>query len=845
MHDVLMHVPEGNHNPYEPVPWCRYPLTPTSGERFRVGVRSSADVGSVIVEWKSGHDRGQAPLQPHGDDGWTGRIGPFAGECQYRFVVPGAPELTTRWFRAPITAWKRTRFASVAVDGGRLQVCGSRTQLSLVPGDGSSVRWSLTEPLNTSQGTDGAEIAGWTAQLEDGDVILSRNDARLVISVEAARQGGGVTAWRLAWTLDDEERIFGTGERFDTVNQRGKTPDVRVYEQYKRQSARTYFPVSWLASTRGYALAIDSPTRTRFDLGGANPDRATATVPSSTASGSWYFGTPKQTLQAYMSDIGLPSPMPMWAYGPWMSGNEWDSETRVREVVERTLREGVPATVLVIEAWSDETTFYLFNDTTHDPGPGAAPVPAAAMAHSGRWPDPKALVDWLHDHNIRVLLWQIPVLKDTEGHPQHDADIAHADQAGLCVATVDGGTYRNRGWWFPNSRIIDFTNPTARQWWFDKRRYLLDDIGIDGFKTDGGEHLWGHDVTTSDGATGDAAANTYPTQYLAAYHGFLRTHGHDRPVTFSRAGFTGSQSLPAHWAGDEDSTWAAYRASLTAGLSAGMSGIVFWGWDLAGFSGALPSAELYKRATAMAAFCPIMQYHSEHNEHREPLADRTPWNVAEHSSDDSVLDIYRFYARLRINLIPYLLSVGDQATRTGLPMMRTLALEYPDDPAVVDIDDQFLLGTDLLIAPILEPDTAARPVYLPEPGWSDLWTGEPAGQGWTTAAAPEHRIPVYLRAGGCIPLWLPDTIELGAPVGYPGSSDGHLVLLISPGAAHHTLVDPTTLQPCDTELTHNGTTLTISTTGAPAATAWILDTGQHKPIPAGDATTTIELTDAR
>ena len=174
-----------------------------------------------------------------------------------------------------------------------------------------------------------------------------------------------------------------------------------------------------------------------------------------------------------------------------------------------------------------------------------------------------------------------------------------------------------------------------------KRAYLLDDIGVDGFKTDGGEHLWGRDVVVADGATGDAAANAIPpTTSLPTTTSCASTARTSR----SRSAVPASPAprhLPAHWAGDEDSTWEAYRASLTAGLSAGASGVAFWGWDLAGFSGELPSAELYKRSTAMATFCPIMQYHSEHNEHREPLADRTPWNVAEHRDDPDVNVVYR------------------------------------------------------------------------------------------------------------------------------------------------------------------------------------------------------------
>ena len=148
----------------------------------------------------------------------------------------------------------------------------------------------------------------------------------------------------------------------------------------------------------------------------------------------------------------------------------------------------------------------------------------------------------------------------------------------------------------------------------DKRRYLVEELGVDGFKTDGGEHAWGHDLRYADGTRGDETQQPVPRPLRRG----VPTCWTARRVTFSRAGFTGSAASPCHWAGDEDSTWEAYRASITAGLTAGIGGIFFWGWDLAGFSGEIPDAELYLRATAMACFCPIMQYHSEFNHHRTP-----------------------------------------------------------------------------------------------------------------------------------------------------------------------------------------------------------------------------------
>ena len=218
---------------------------------------------------------------------------------------------------------------------------------------------------------------------------------------------------------------------------------------------------------------------------------------------------------------------------------------------------------------------------------------------------------------------------------------------GYVVQEADGRAYRNRGWWFPLALLPDFTNPQAREWWLAKRRYLIDEVGIDGFKTDGGEHAWGHDLRYANGERGDEGNNLYPGALRRRLRRVAPKQAGRAPVTFSRAGFTGSPAHGCFWAGDEDSTWEAYRGSLTAGLNAAASGIVYWGWDIGGFSGPLPSAELYLRSAAAACFAPIMQYHSEFNHHREPSRDRTPWNIAEQSDDPAVLDVFRQFAHLR------------------------------------------------------------------------------------------------------------------------------------------------------------------------------------------------------
>lgn len=385
----------------------------------------------------------------------------------------------------------------------------------------------------------------------------------------------------------------------------------------------------------------------------------------------------------------------------------------------------------------------------------------------GRWPDPKGMIEELHRLGLRVLLWQIPVHKKLDvAHPQHDADEAYMLEKGYCVREANGEPYRIRPFWFHGGLVPDFTHPHAVRWWLSKRDYLVEELGVDGFKTDGGEHLWGRDLRFADGRRGDELGNLFPNLYVGAYHRFAQEKRQGEAVTFSRAGFSGAQAYPCHWAGDEDSTWAAFRASILAGLNAGLSGIPFWGWDLAGFSGEIPSAELYLRSAAMAAFCPIMQYHSEYNEHRELCRDRTPWNIQARTGDLEVIPMFRQYANLRMNLLPYIYSEARRSSETGLPLMRALPLMFPDDETSRDFPYQYLFGESLLVAPVVTEGCLQQPVYLPTGEWYDFWTGEVhTGPTRLDYPTPKDRIPVFVRAGSLLPLNLGDTYSLGDPVG--------------------------------------------------------------------------------
>jgi alpha-glucosidase (family GH31 glycosyl hydrolase) len=361
------------------------------------------------------------------------------------------------------------------------------------------------------------------------------------------------------------------------------------------------------------------------------------------------------------------------------------------------------------------------------------------------------MIDELHARDIRLVLWQIPLIKlrpHPAGQARLDADAAVREDVLVRETAPDGSLrpYRNRGWWFPLGLMPDLTDARAAAWWTERRRYLVEELGVDGFKTDGGEHAWGRDLRYLDGTHGDEGNSRFPVAYAKAFGDLLRSAG-KAPVTFSRAGFTGSQSHGAFWAGDENSTWEAFRWSMFAGLSAASSGILYWGWDFAGFSGDIPDSELYLRSAAAAAFVPIMQYHSEFNHHRSPSRDRTPWNIAERTGDERVLPVFRRFAALRERLVPYLADSARAAIASGSPLMRPLYFDVADDARVWEHPLQWMLGDELLVAPVLEPGASTWDVYLPEGQWIDAFTGERLDGGRVVPRpVPIDELPVFVRA---------------------------------------------------------------------------------------------------
>ncbi|TKK85384.1 glycoside hydrolase family 31 [Herbidospora galbida] len=699
---MIRHRPYGSGHPYAETEDQRVPALPLDGQPVELRVRSSA--AEVVCEW-NGADLPMTPL--------------YTGE---------GPVVTDGGHLAAAQA-KAARAAS-----------GSWTVTTPPLVSGDRYRYRFREPGRTSRWFE-VSAARWLP----GKIGVSGTDRVVPGSAEWLVDADGPRRVRFAVRLAPDDHLVGFGERFNAVDQRGNDLDAVVFEQYKGQGAanRTYLPMpfAFVVGAEPWGFHVRTSRRTWYSSEG---DLLTieAEVAGDDLEIVFYDGPPAAVLAAFLDEVGHPTELPSWVFRLWASGNEWNTQARVLHEMDRHREHDIPVGALVIEAWSDETTFTAFRGAVYEPSEEPHSLKDYTFPADGPWPDPKGMIDELHDRDVKVLLWQIPLQK-MRPHPRHQAavDAKQLVEKGYGVREADGRPYRNRGWWFPLALMPDLSSPEVRDWWTAKRAYLVSELGVDGFKTDGGEHAWGHDLRYADGRRGDDGNGLFPVHYARAFGDLLRAHG-KAPVTFSRAGFTGSQPHGAFWAGDEDSTWTAFAASIRAGITASACGIVYWGWDLAGFSGDLPTAELYLRAAGTSAFMPIMQYHSEFNHHRTPIRDRTPWNIAEQTGDETVIPVFREFAKLRERLVPYLTEQAAVAVRGGKPLMRGLFFDHMERE-LWSYPLQFKLGDALLVVPVTTPGATEIAAYLPSGEWVDVWTGEvQRGGREVVLPAPIERPPV-------------------------------------------------------------------------------------------------------
>ena len=348
------------------------------------------------------------------------------------------------------------------------------------------------------------------------------------------------------------------------------------------------------------------------------------------------------------------------------------------------------------------------------------------------FPDPQGFIQWLGERGVKLSLWENPyIYRDTPTYRQ-------ALRRGYLVRLPDGtpAASMDNG----DAVIVDFTNPRARRWWQRKHVPYLR-MGVPTFKTDYSEAV-PEEAVFSDGRTGLQTHNLYPLLYnQAVFEVIQRERG--EAIVFGRSGYAGSQRYPINWMGDSQCTWNGMAGALRGGLSIGLSGVPFWSHDVGGFVNPdnfqPPHPTLYIRWAQWGLLSSHTRFHG--------VGLREPWHFGE-----KAVEVVREFARLRYRLLPYLHALAHEAHETGLPLARPLWLEYPHDPHTPYVDNQYLLGPYLLVAPVFNEEGRCN-VYLPPGRWYDWWEGTAVeGPRYLDLSVPIERLPLFVRGDSLLPL---------------------------------------------------------------------------------------------
>lgn len=627
-------------------------------------------------------------------------------------------------------------------------------------------------PLRARVGPD----APWDLSFESDGQLLTRSGHKSVGSMTlaphttvSAEPAGitGVTETGLAaaghylhtqLSLDVGELIYGLGERFGPLIKNGQSVDI-WHADGGTATELAYKNVPFYLSNRGYGVLVNHRDHVSFEVGSENVEQVQFSVAGESLEFYVIAGpTPAQVLSRYTALTGRAPHVPDWSYGLWLSTSfttNYDEET-VTSFVDGMLQRDIPLSVFHFDCfWMRE---FNWTDFTWD---------------ARVFPDPEGMLARLRAKGLRLSAWLNPYIG------QRSALFDEAAAQGFLVRRADGSVWQ---WdmWQAGMALVDFTNPDARTWYQDKVRTLLRQ-GIDAIKTDFGERI-PTDVIWHDGSRPRDMHNWYTHLFNEAVFSAIEAErGAGEAVLFARSATTGGQRMPVHWGGDNSSTFVSMAESLRGGLSLALSGFAHWSHDVGGFEG-MPDAEVFKRWVAFGLL-------SSHTRLHGSSSYRVPWlfdEAAELAEDDphSAVSVTRAFAKLKASLLPYLRTAGHEASRTGVPVIRPMVLAFPDDPAAATLDRQYLLGPDLLVAPVFSASGQVD-FYLPAGTWTHLLTGESiCGGGWRRERHAVDSVPLYVRPGAVLPRIEDDVLTLGL---YPGGPAEQDVLISTPDPARFTV----------------------------------------------------------
>ena len=525
------------------------------------------------------------------------------------------------------------------------------------------------------------------------------------------------TYMRQMLSLSVGELVYGMGERFTPCVKNGQSVDIWNADG-GTSTEQSYKNIPFYLTNKGYGVLVNHPERVSFEVATEMVTRTEFSVEGGYLDYFLINGpTMKEVLMRYTDLTGKPSLPAPWTFGLWLSTSfttNYDEET-VMSFVDGMLNRGIPLRTFHFDCfWMKE---FHWSDFVWD---------------SRVFPDPRGMLERIKAKGLNICVW----INSYIG--QESCLFDEGMEKGYFIKRSNGQVWQ---WdmWQPGMAIVDFTNPAAWKWFQDKLEILLD-MGVDCFKTDFGERIPSKDVVYFDGSNPEKMHNYYTYLYNKCVYELLeRKRGKGQAVLFARSATVGGQKFPVHWGGDCWSDYESMEESLRGGLSLLMSGFGFWAHDIGGFE-STSTADVYKRWVAFGLL-------SSHSRLHGSSSYRVPW-----AYDEEAVDVVRFFTRLKARLMPYLYKTSVDTSRSGIPTMRSMVLEYTGDKTCHYVDKQYMLGDALLVAPIFN-DQGIAEYYLPEGLWTDFFTGEEKrGPGWINEKHGYLSIPLMVRENSIVCL---------------------------------------------------------------------------------------------
>ena len=514
--------------------------------------------------------------------------------------------------------------------------------------------------------------------------------------------------------LSVNEHVYGLGERFGAFVKNGQSVDI-WNEDGGTSTDQSYKNIPFYVTDKGYGVFVNHTEKVSFEVATEQVAKVEFSVPGETLD---YFvingPTMKEVFTRYTDLTGKPSLPAPWTYGLWLSTSfttNYDEKT-VMSFIDGMQERGIGLRVFHFDCfWMKE---FHWSDFLWD---------------SRVFPDPEGMLKRIKEKGLNICVWINPYIG------QESALFAEGVEKGYFIKRPNGDVWQ---WdmWQPGMALVDFTNKEARQWFQDKLEVLLD-MGVDCFKTDFGERIPTNCIY-ADGSDPEKMHNYYTYLYNECVYELLeKKRGKGQAVLFARSATVGGQKFPVHWGGDCWSDYVSMEESLRGGLSLTMSGFGYWSHDIGGFENT-STADVYKRWAAFGLM-------SSHSRLHGSTSYRVPW-----AYDEEAVEVVRFFTEVKAKLMPYLYRNAIETSKTGVPVMRSMVIEYTQDLNCAYLDKQYMFGDSLLVAPIFNDESKAV-YYLPEGTWTHYLTGEvKEGGRWYTEDCGYLSIPVFARENSLI-----------------------------------------------------------------------------------------------